>query len=368
MQSVPFVDLRRQHCELEDELRSAFDRVLDNSGFVLGSEVEEFEERFARFCGVDHCVGVASGTAALTLSILAAGIGPGDEVIVPAHTYIATALAVSHAGAQPVFCDVDDANGLIDVHSAAEAVTSRTAAIVPVHLYGQTCDMDAVRVFAGRHGLVVVEDAAQAHGARFGAERAGSLGDVAGFSFFPSKNLGALGDGGAICTNDSGIAESARRLRNLGQRVKGEHESAGYNERLDGLQAAMLSVKLDRLDDENAVRRLRAATYRDLLPADCRLLDEDPRNECVYHLFPVRLDRRDDVRDRLQAMEIATGVHYWPAVPDQRPFAACRRTAVPNAERWAGQELSLPMFSELTEQEVHRVSEALAETLNEMAI
>ncbi len=347
-------------------MRAAFDRVLASGGFVLGSEVEEFEAEFAAFCGVEHCIGVGSGTAALTLAILAAGIGPGDEVIVPAHTYIATALAVSHAGAQPVFCDVEESTGLIDVLSAAETLTSRTAAIIPVHLYGQVCDMDAVSEFAARHGLVVIEDAAQAHGARHGAKPAGSLGDVAGFSFYPSKNLGALGDGGAICTDSEEIAAAARRLRNLGQEAKGQHLQAGFNERLDGIQAAMLSVKLQVLEQGNSTRRARAATYREQLPSTCTVLDEDPRSECVYHLFPVRLRDRDEVRRRLAECGIGSGVHYHPAVPHQRPFAACRRTEVPCAEQWAGQELSLPMFGEITEEEVRRVTDVLTEILEEM--
>jgi len=198
---VPFLDLRRQHGAIADQLRSALDRVVQSNAFILGSEVEQFEAQFAEHCGVEHCIGTASGTAALTLAMVAAGIGPGDEVIVPAHTYIATALAVAHAGAEPVFCDVEERTGLVDLDSAAGMVTSRTAAIVPVHLYGQPCDMEALDAFARRHALLVIEDAAQAHGARFGSARTGSFGDVAAFSFYPSKNLGALGDGGAICTS-----------------------------------------------------------------------------------------------------------------------------------------------------------------------
>ena len=363
---VPFVDLHRHHAAVAGELRSTFDRVLESGGFILGTEVEEFEAAFADFCGVEHCVGVASGTAALTLAMLAAGIGPGDEVIVPAHTYIATAVAVSHAGAEPVFCDVEDGTGLIDVRSAAEAVSSRSAAIVPVHLYGQVCDMDAVTALAKRHGLLVVEDAAQAHGARYGRQRAGSLGDVAGFSFYPSKNLGALGDGGAICTDSDEIAGTARRLRNLGQERKGEHLEAGYNERLDGLQAAFLRVKLAGLEEANAARRVWAAAYRELLPRDCGTLEEDPRGECVYHLFPVRVNNRDEVGARLGERGIATGVHYSRAVPDQPPFAGHRRVDVQRAEQWCEQELSLPMFPELTEDEVRSVGEALTAVLEEV--
>lgn len=370
---IPFVDLPRQNSVLAAELRSAFDSVLADGGFVLGPEVEMFEAEFAAFCGTRHCVGVGSGTAALTLALVAAGVEAGDEVIVPAHTYIATALGVLHAGAIPVFCDVDGDTGLIDLQSAAEVVSSRTVGVIPVHLYGQVADMKAVQRFARRHGLLVVEDAAQAHGARWEGARAGSLGHVAAFSFYPSKNLGALGDGGAICTDDDAIAERSRRLRNLGQKRKGEHVEAGFNERLDGLQAAMLRVKLRRLDAGNTARRERAALYRELLPDACRPLSEDPRSECVYHLFPVRVANRDAVRARLGRMGVHTGIHYWPAVHRQGPFAAQpprqgnghHPTDLSAAVRWSEQELSLPMFAELTPEEVLRVAEATRAAIEE---
>jgi dTDP-3-amino-3,4,6-trideoxy-alpha-D-glucose transaminase len=363
--TVPFIGLARQHGPIADELRAAFDGVLADGGFVLGREVEAFEREFAAYCEVEHCVGVGSGTAALTLALIAAGIGPGDEVIVPAHTFIATALAVVHAGAAPVFCDVEPASGLIDTRSAAGVVGERTAAIVPVHLYGQVCDMDGVNSFAMRHGLVVVEDAAQAHGARWGERRAGSLGSVAAFSFYPSKNLGALGDGGAICTDDGEIMARARRLRDLGQRRKGEHVEAGMNERLDGIQAAALRVKLRRLDEWNAARRALAGVYRARLRDRCGLLDERPGAECVHHLFPVRVGRRDEVRGLLAERGIGTGVHYWPAVHRQPPFAASVRDedALVNATRWSEEELSLPMFAELTEVEALTVADALEDAI-----
>ena len=365
---IPFVDIRRHHAPIADELRVAFDSVLEQGTFVLGEEVERFEAEFAAFCGVRHCVAMKSGTVALTLALRAAGVGEGDEVIAPAHTYIATALAIAHAGAVPRFCDVEDATGLIDVGSAAEALSSRTRAIIPVHLYGQVCDMDGVAALARRHGLLVIEDAAQAHGARRAQARAGSFGDAAAFSFYPSKNLGALGDGGAICTNDREIAERGRRLRNMGQRRKGDHVDAGFNERLDGLQAAMLRVKLPRLDSMNEARRTRAALYRDVLPAGCRALEEESRGECVYHLFPVRVDDRERVQEHLRRRGIGTGIHYWPAAHRQPPFA---NGAVPGpdlgtAVRWSEEELSLPMFPELTEAEVHEVGAALSSALAEV--
>jgi dTDP-4-amino-4,6-dideoxygalactose transaminase len=359
---VPFMSLERHHRPIADELRGAFDEVLSDGGFVLGSEVAKFESEFAAYCGVRHCIGVGSGTAALTLALLAAGVEKGDEVIVPAHTFIATALAVVHAGATPVFCDVQGDTGLIDAESAATAIGARTSAIIAVHLYGQVCDMAAIGSLAARHGLLVVEDAAQAHGARWGERRAGSLGTAAAFSFYPSTNLGALGDGGAICTDDAGIMARARRLRNLGQEEKGIHLESGMNERLDGIQAAMLRIKLRSLDDWNAARRALAATYGEALGEGCRTLAEDPRGECVYHLFPVRIENRDEVRRLLAERGIGTGVHYWPAVHRQPPFADLPGDVEPslaNASRWSEEELSLPIFPELSEAEVLSVAESL---------
>ena len=360
------MSLDRHHAPIAQQLRDAFDEVLADGGFVLGREVDAFEREFAAYCGVEHCVGVGSGTAALTLALLAAGVGPGDEVIVPAHTFIATALAVVHAGATPVLCDVDPDTGLLDVGSAAAALGERTAAIVPVHLYGQVCDMDAIGAFAERHRLAVVEDAAQAHGARWRGRRAGSLGAVAGFSFYPSKNLGALGDGGAICTDDAEIAARARRLRNLGQERKGVHLEAGMNERLDGIQAAILRVKLLHLDDWNAARREIAATYRGAIDLAARALAEDPRGECVYHLFPVRVQDRDAVRDRLAAAGVGTGVHYWPPLNRQPPFADLvgpAEVSLANAKAWSEEEISLPIFPELSEHEVLSVAESLNDAI-----
>lgn len=357
---VPLVDLGRQHTGLDQELRGAFERVLSSSGFVLGSEVERFEREFAEFCEVGHCVGVGSGTAALALALIAAGVGRGDEVIVPAHTYIASALAVLHAGATPVFCDVNENDGLINAESAAAVVGERTVAIVPVHLYGQPCEMEQIDSLAERHGLFVLEDAAQAHGARYKGRRVGGIGDASAFSFYPSKNLGALGDGGAICTDDARLAERLRRLRNLGQEEKGEHLEAGFNSRLHGVQAAFLSVKLQELDDGNTARRRLADLYRRLLPRSAPPLPERAGVECVYHLFPVRVENRDAVRAQLRGTGVGAGIHYWPAAHLQPPMLRFDpRTDLKAAERWSEQELSLPMFAELGEQEVETVAAAL---------
>jgi dTDP-3-amino-3,4,6-trideoxy-alpha-D-glucose transaminase len=368
LDNVPFVDLSAQHAPLRDELRAAFERVVDASAFVLGEEVEGFEEEFAAYCGVRHCVGVASGTAALTLALLAAGVGPGDEVIVPAHTFVASALGVMHAAAEPVFCDVERGSGLIDLGSAEAAVSDRSAAVMPVHLYGQLCDMEAVGAFAERHGLAVIEDAAQAHGAGPGGRRAGSLGTAAAFSFYPSKNLGALGDGGAIVTNHAELAERARVLRHLGQRGKGEHLLSGWNERLDGLQAALLRVKLTRLDSWNASRRAAAAAYREELEGVVGLLEERPETNCVYHLFPIRVDDRDALVERLAAHGIETGIHYSPAVHRQPPFVGLRvaDSGCPAACAWARQELSLPMHEGLSAELARRVAAACVTAIDQV--
>jgi dTDP-4-amino-4,6-dideoxygalactose transaminase len=363
--TVRFVALDEQHAEIESELKDAFARMLRSSAFTLGDEVEQFEAEFAAYCGVADCVGVASGTAALALMLQAHGIGPGDEVIVPGHTFIASALAVAHVGATPVLCDVEQGTGLIDADAARAAAGPRTAAILAVHLYGQACDMTALEAFARPAGLLLLEDAAQAHGAWYRGKRVGSLGAAAAFSFYPSKNLGALGDGGAVCTNDELLAARLRRLRNLGQRAKGEHVELGYNERLDGLQAALLRVKLPHLDRWNAQRRGFAAQYRELLPADARVVHERSDGECVYHLFPVRFENRDGVAQMLRARGIETGIHYAPAVHGHEAWSErpLRHGALPVAEEWASQELSLPMHPDLDSEQIERVADAVEAAL-----
>lgn len=357
---VPFLDLNRAHDPLRDELAAAVERVLDGNGFILGPEATAFEEEFAAFCGAPQALGVSSGTAALSLMLMAAGIGPGDEVVVPAHTFIASALAVVHAGATPVFCDVLDGTGLIDPAAARAAIGSRTSAILAVHLYGQVCDMAALDELASVNGLAVFEDAAQAHGAAFDGRRAGSLGTAAAFSFYPSKNLGAVGDAGAVVTADAELAAGVRKLRDLGQERKGHHELIGYNERLDGLQAAVLRVKLAHLDRGNALRQAHAQTYREGLGSAVRLVDETPSTASVHHLFPIRVPDRDAVARRLAERRVATGVHYPVALPDQPPFRdAAGAGDCPNARSWAAEELSLPMFPELRPEEIEHVITAV---------
>jgi dTDP-3-amino-3,4,6-trideoxy-alpha-D-glucose transaminase len=368
---VPFVDLERQHAPLADDLRLAFERVAGASAFTLGEEVVRFESEFAAYCEVEHCVGVASGTAALTIALTAAGIVPGDEVIVPAHPFIATALAVLHAGATPVLCDVDPETGLISADSAAAAVTERTAGLIAVHLYGQVCDMASIGRVAERHSLAVFEDAAQAHGASFGGRRAGSFGVAAGFSFYPSKNLGALGDGGAICTDDAALAERARQLRNLGQRSKGEHVLIGANERLDGLQAALLRVKLPHLDAWNMARVRCAERYREGLGEIVELAGCHPEASPVHHIFPIRTRGRAAMSEALAAARVQTGIHYDRALHEHvalRELAGMPAVgALPASEAWAREELSLPMFPELGMDEIDRVVEAVAEVRDEDA-
>jgi dTDP-4-amino-4,6-dideoxygalactose transaminase len=357
---VPFVALDREHSAIAVQLRTAFDRVLRRSSFILGEEVEAFEASWAAACGTQHCVGVGSGTAALTLLLRAAGVGLGDEVIVPAHTYIASALGVIHAGALPVLCDVDHGTGLVDVDAAADAVTKRTAAILAVHLYGQVCDMSALRQLASRYDLALFEDAAQAHGATWNGRPAGSLGDGAAFSFYPSKNLGALGDGGAICTADADLAARVRCLRDLGQRRKSVHVELGFNERLDGMQAALLSEKLPLLAEGNRTRRRHAAAYRERLAGRVGLLDERSASPCIYHLFPIRVCARRALADELRAAGIATGIHYTPPLHWQPALRGYVRApnSLPRAEAWAANELSLPMSPALRDDEIERAAEA----------
>ena len=363
--AVRFVALDEQHAHIKEELTEAFARLLRTSAYTLGTEVEQFESDFADYCETGDCVGVSSGTAALALVLRAAGIGPGDEVIVPAHTFIASALGAVHAGATPVLCEVDEATGLIDPEAARAAITPRTAAIVAVHLYGQICDMDAIAEVAESRGLFVLEDAAQAHGALYKGRRAGSLGAAGAFSFYPSKNLGALGDGGAVCTDDEVLAARLRRLRNLGQRTKGEHVEFGFNERLDGLQAALLRVKLPYLDAWNDARRMSAERYRELLSAEVTLLQERPESPCVYHLMPARFENRDAIAAELRTRGIETGIHYAPAMDGHPALDGIATVSgeIRAAQAWAAEELSLPMHPDLSGDEVEYVADAVIEAI-----
>lgn len=350
---VPFLDLKSPHLEFQQELEAAFRRVLESGWYILGREVEAFEDEFAAYCGVRHCVGVGNGLDALHLIFRAYGIGAGDEVIVPSNTYIATWLAVSHAGARPVPVEPIEATYNIDPQRICDAITPRTKAIIAVHLYGQPADMDMINDIAHQHGLKVIEDAAQAHGARYKGSRAGNLADAAGFSFYPGKNLGALGDGGAITTNDDGLASRVRILRNYGSQVKYHNEVKGFNSRLDELQAALLRVKLKHLDTWNSARSLIAITYLDRLAASGLVLPIVPAwAEPAWHLFVVRSTQRDALQKKLEYAEIGTMVHY-PIPPHLQPAYAEEGYQIGNlpiAEMLHREALSLPMFPQLNNQ------------------
>lgn len=337
---------------------------MDSGWYVLGREVQAFEEEFAAYCGAKYCVGVANGLDALHLILRAMEIGAGDEVIVPANTYIATWLAVSYAGAQPVPVEPDERTYNIDPARIEAAITPRTKAILAVHLYGQTADMEPIKEIAVRHGLKVIEDAAQAHGARYKGFRAGNLGDAAGFSFYPSKNLGAFGDGGAVVTNDAALAEKVRVLRNYGSQVKYYNEVKGYNSRLDELQAALLRVNLTKLDEWNERRRQAANLYLQALgeTTDLRLPFVPEELEPVWHLFVVRHPKRDALQKHLAATGIGTLIHY-PLPPHlQKAYLDMGFTqgAFPLSERIAEEVLSLPMGAHMSDDEVDYVASQIS--------
>jgi dTDP-4-amino-4,6-dideoxygalactose transaminase len=356
MKSVPFLDLGKLHSSIRGELDAAYHRVMDSGNYIMGPELEAFEAEFARYSEVKHCIGVGNGLEALHLLLRAYDIGPGDEVIVPSNTFIATWLAVSECGATPIPVEPDPVTHNIDPALIGAAITSRTRAIMPVHLYGQPADMDPINALAAKHGLIVIEDAAQAQGARYKGRRAGSLGHAAGTSFYPGKNLGALGDGGAVLTNDDKIAEKVRQLRNYGSKVKYQHDIAGYNSRLDEMQAAFLRVKLSVLDQWNARRREIAQLYTRLLAgADIGLPAVPDYAEPVWHLYVVRSKQRDALRAHLERQGVSTVIHY-PTPPHQQ---GCYRSlgldGLPVAEMLANEVLSLPMSPMLTDEEIRYV-------------
>lgn len=364
--TIEFFPMRQSLERHRRELDEAFDRVLRSGWLILGREVEAFEQEFAAYCGAAHCVAVGNGLDALAIALRAQGVAPGDEVIVPGHTFIASWLAVSQVGAVPVPADVDPVSCNIDPTSVAAAITPRTVAVMPVHLYGNPAAMDAINMVAARHGLFVLEDAAQAHGAVYRSRRAGSLGHAAGFSFYPTKNLGALGDGGAIVTGDAALAERARRYRNYGSSGKYVHEAAGANSRLDELQAAFLRARLRHLDAENARRRTIAAMYCDRLAgiAGLALPRAAPDAEPVYHLFVVRSPDRDALAAGLEANGIGTMVHY-PRPPHRQPAFAdhALRMPLPVTEALAAEVLSLPMWPAMTEADVERIAASVRATI-----
>jgi len=363
--NIPLVDLNTQTLALADEMRAAIDAAMLRGDFILGREVGEFESAFASFCGAKHCVSVASGTDALHMACRVVGLQPGDEVLVPSMTFVATALGVSLAGAKPVLVDVDPDSCLLDLSKAASAITAKTKAIMPVHLYGQCISPSAFRRFAAEHGLTLMEDAAQAHGATREGVTAGSIGSIAGFSFYPGKNLGAYGDGGAVTLEDEAMTERLRLLRNWGSIKKYHHEEVGLNSRLDTLQAAVLLVKMKRLAEWNDRRRGIAAIYDSLLAGlpEARLTKTDPGS--VYHLYVIRVRERDAVLKCLQEQGIGAGIHYpFPVhLLGAYKWLGYSKGDFPVAEAWGYSCLSLPIFPEMTEDQVGTVVSALKEAL-----
>lgn len=356
---IPAEDLTRQYRQIDAEIHAAIDRVLPGGKYTLGPVLEEFEHDFARYCGTQDGIGISSGTAALQLALAAMGVGPGDEVITQANTYVATAFAISYLGATPVFVDADPVHSNMDVGRIEARITPRTKAILPVHLYGHPVDMDPLLDIARRHGLQVLEDASHAHGAMYKGRRIGSLGDAAAFSFYPSKVLGAYGDAGAIVTNDARLAKKVRLLRYMGQEVKGTHLVIGYQERLDPMQAAVLQVKLRHLDGWIEKRRAIARRYGELLDdLPVRLPPEAPDCRHVYYVYTLHAPRRDELAAFLQARGIATQQIYHTPVPLQPCYAHLGYTAadIPVAARLAGELINLPMFPELRDDEGERVA------------
>jgi dTDP-4-amino-4,6-dideoxygalactose transaminase len=360
---IPFLELKPTYLELKDEMDLAYHRVMNSGWYLMGEETEAFEAEFASYVGTKHCVTVGNGLDALRIALAAHGVGPGDEVIVPAHTFIATWLAVSQCGAIPIGVDVrlDTAN--LDASLLDAALTSRTKAIIPVHLYGQPADMDPIRDFATRHGLIVIEDAAQAHGARYKGNMCGTLGHAAAFSFYPGKNLGAFSDGGAIATNDDSVARTARMLRNYGSEKRYHHDIAGMNSRIDELQAAFLRVKLQHLDEWNGRRRQFAELYISWLASSVPHISLPSVMESVvpvWHLFVIRNDSRDALQSYLTEGGVQTVIHY--PIPPNRSKAYASQSAgrFPIAETLAGQILSLPIGPHFTVEQITRCAEQVA--------
>lgn len=361
---VPLLDLKSEYAELREEILSALDRVCRNAAFVLGEEVEAFEREFAAYCGTKHCVALSNGTAALHLGLLALGVQPGDEVITSPNTFLATAEAITYCGARPVFVDINPATANLDPKLLERAITPRTRAIIPIHLYGRVADMDAIQSIAADRKIRILEDAAQAHGARYRGRRTGGLGDAAAFSFYPTKNLGAYGEGGALTTNDDQIANFARAARSHGQTARYEHEFVGYNYRMHGFQGAVLRIKLGHLDAWTARRQEIARDYRRLLAgARVEMPVDDPRDECAYHQFVIYVKNRNAVITQLAAREIETAVHYPRPVHLQPAYSLLGYPpgVFPMAERACEQVLSLPIASGMKAHQVSYVTDSVRE-------
>jgi dTDP-4-amino-4,6-dideoxygalactose transaminase len=364
--NVPFLDLKSQYLSIKDEIQEALNSVLEKTAFAAGPFAARFEKEFAEFCGTKHAIGVGSGTDALWAALLAADVGPGDEVITVPDTFIATAEAISVCGGRPVFVDIEEPTYNMDPARLEAAITPRTKAIIPVHLFGQMADMDPIMAIARKHGLRVIEDACQAHGARYKERRAGSIGDAGCFSFYPGKNLGAYGEAGAVVTNDDEIADRIRMFRDHGQQKKYHHAMVGWNARMDGFQGAVLTVKLKYIDSWNVSRRENAATYGRFLAdgADGLIppVEADYATH-IYHIYAVRVKDRDTLMDALGKKGISTGIHY--PIPLHLTGAyrslGYKEGDFPVAERCAAEFVSLPMFPELTSEQIHYVADAIKE-------
>jgi dTDP-4-amino-4,6-dideoxygalactose transaminase len=364
---VPFLDLKAQHIRIRDEVLAAMGEVIDANAFAGGPFVARFEEAYARFCNARFCVGVANGTDSLWLSLLASGIGAGDEVITVPMTFMATAEAITYAGAKPVFVDIEPRTFTMDAGKIGAAITPRTKAIIPVHLFGQCADLDPILAIAQKHNLIVIEDAAQAHGALYKGRKAGSLGHAGSFSFYPGKNLGAWGEAGAVTTGDTVLSERLVMFREHGQKKKYYHDVIGWNSRMDGLQAAVLDVKLKYLDAANTARRRIAARYHELLAGTPGLLlpSEAEYARHIYHVYAVRVAQRDHLIQLLADRGIGTGIHYPVPVHLQNAYARLghRRGDFPVSEACADSFLSLPMYPELTDIQVEAVAKELKDCL-----
>jgi dTDP-4-amino-4,6-dideoxygalactose transaminase len=364
---IPFLDLRAQYSSIKDEIQQAVSGVFESGQFVLGEEVAAFESEFARYVGAAHGIAVNTGTSALHLALLAAGVGAGDEVITVPFTFVATVAAVCYTGARPVFVDVDPQSLTLDVSQLEAAITPKTKAILPVHIYGQPADMDPILAIARRHNLIVIEDACQAHGAEYRGRRVGSIGDLACFSFYPGKNLGACGEGGIVTTSNSRYAETIRMLRDWGQAKKYHHTLRGYNYRMEGLQGAILRVKLRHLDEWTALRRSRAAQYAVLLRnADVVAPTEMACARHVYHIYAVRSNDRTELQRTLQSFGVQTGIHYPIPVHLQEAYRDLGYTdgMFPESESAAREVLSLPMYPELSNNQIELVCAAVHERVN----
>jgi len=360
---VPFLDLGAHHQPIREQLDAAIRDVIDASAFAGGPFVAAFEREFARYCGSEHAIGVGTGTDALWLSLLALDVGPGDEVITVPNTFMATAEAISYCGAQPRFVDIDEQTYTLDPSLLERAITPRTKAIIPVHLFGQCADMDPILEIAGRHGIPVVEDACQAHGALYKGRKAGTMGVTGCFSFYPGKNLGALGEAGGITTNDKELAGTIQVLRDHGQHRKYHHIKVGWNARMDGIQGAVLSVKLKQLDLSNVRRHAHALLYDQLLGGTEEIITpyEAPHNRHIFHVYAVRVKERDQILQSLAGKGISCAIHYPVPVHRQEAyrFLGFDEGSFPVAERCAQEFLSLPMFPELTKAQIHAVAHEL---------